>query len=71
MIPFTVLLLRPDYMTSNFGQDTYLTYVFASNVSTAIDRARDEIRAPDQDPLDYHCLFCTTGHHVDLSVELL
>ena len=67
MTPFTVLLLRPDYMTDNFGQDTYLAYVFAPNANTAIDRAREELRAPDQDPLDYHCLFCTTGHHVDLT----
>lgn len=67
MVPFTVLLLRPDYMTDNFGHDTYLTFVFASGAANAIEFARDEIRAQDQDPADFHCLFCTTGHHVDLS----
>ena len=66
MIPFTGWRLPPDYITDNFGQDISLTYVFASNAADAVGRARDEIRAPDQDPLDYHCLFCTTCHNVDL-----
>lgn len=65
--PFTVLLLYPDYMVDNFGQETYLAHVFASDTANAIAYARNEIRAQDQDPSDFYCLFCTTGHHVDIS----
>lgn len=69
MIPFTVLLLRPDYEADEFGQDTYLTYVFADGAQEAVTKAREEVRAQDQDPFDYHCLFCTTGHHLNLDLS--
>lgn len=67
MIPFTVLLLYPDYQADEFGHDTYLARVFAHDAANAIAYARDKVRAQDQDPSDFYCLFCTTEHHVDIS----
>ena len=29
MRPYTVLLLRPDYIAEPYGQDTYMAHVFA------------------------------------------
>jgi hypothetical protein len=37
---YTVLLLYPDYMSNNFGQETYLANVVAHDPNDAIDTAR-------------------------------
>jgi hypothetical protein len=73
---YTVLLLRPDYIASEFGKDTYLAHVVANGVEEAQRlaqlTARDSDRAPDDDPwdnpADYHVLFTALGHLEDLSV---
>lgn len=66
MIPFTVLLLYPDYAADTFGQDTYLAYVHAVDAEEAVTKARDQVRVADQDPFDFHCLFSCIGFHVNL-----
>lgn len=78
---YTVLLLRPDYIASEFGKDTYLAHVVANGVEEAQKLAQakawssdnDDAEAEDRDmsydaPDDYHVLFTTIGHHEDLSV---
>lgn len=59
--PYTVLLLRPDYMTDYYGTDTYLAHVDAPDPQSAVDIAKDE----QDEPEDYVCLFCTDGHCID------
>lgn len=75
---YTVLLLRPDYVANNYGQDTYLAYVDASTVEAAEQAAQVEARMADLppdtrddkdvdgSPMDYHVLFVTEGWLQDL-----
>ena len=72
MKPYTVLLLRPDYIAEPYGQDTYLAHVEAENPANAIEAARIEVWKEDHggaadDSEDYHPLFITEGHHQDMS----
>lgn len=75
---YTVLLLRPDYVASEFGKDTYLAHVVAAG-GVAQAQAFGQIEAwgsdnetdDDADPAnhgDYHVLFVALGHLTDLSV---
>ena len=70
-LEWTILLLRPDYTTDNYGQDTYLTHITAPTSGKALALARKEACGIDNNGPecreDYFCLFCTTGTHADLS----
>lgn len=70
--PYTVLLLRPDYLADPFGQDTFCSFVYGKTAEEAIAAARAEVCESDETdtPEDYHCLFCTYGHVDDLSYRL-
>lgn len=68
--PYTVLLLRPDYMTDNYGQDTYQAWVLAADVATATRAAQEGANASDAagaeelgSPEDYFALAVYEGHH--------
>ena len=71
MRPYTVLLLRPDYLAEPYGQDTYLTHVFADSPDEAVDAAQIEVWNVDQGDDadtswdDYHPLLVLDGHHYD------
>lgn len=75
---YTVLLLRPCDIASDFGTDTYLAHVTALNAQEAMAKGRRDAFESDSDgsdeeddpinPDDYHVLFCTMGHLQDLSV---
>ena len=69
MKPFTVLLLYPDYATSNFGQETYQAWVEARTMQEAKELAQLEAaqheRPPGEEldpPDDYHVLAVYEGH---------
>lgn len=47
MKPYTVLILRPDYVTDDYGQNTYLTHVKAIDVHEARKIAQKEVAASD------------------------
>lgn len=77
---YTVLLLRPDYIASEFGKDTYLAHVVANGVEAAQRVAQDEVILSDNEgcsfeeieeagglPEDYHVLFVAMGHLQDLT----
>lgn len=72
---YTVLLLRPDYVTDDYGQDTYMTNVEATTVKTAVRRARLEVLGvdtpnakPTRDDLqDYFVLFVAEGRITDIN----
>lgn len=42
MIKYTVVLLYPDYMTGNFGQDVFVAHVEALDTDQAISSAQDK-----------------------------
>lgn len=43
---YTVILLFPDYLADNYGEETFLTTVRATNVLEAQMRAQEEAWAP-------------------------
>ena len=65
---YTVLLLRPDYIASDYGQDTYLAWVEADDVAEAQVLAQLEAAEADREkePSDYYTLFVAAGHLNDL-----
>lgn len=70
---YTILLLRPDYVASNFGQDTFQAWVEADTVEAAetyAQRAAYESDRDDDDivgnPADYYVLAVYEGHLSDL-----
>jgi hypothetical protein len=74
MHSYTVILLRPDYITDNYGQDTLLRHVDATGVKEALTKARKEVMKSDgtldQAPQDYFCIALFEGAHPDLNPEM-
>lgn len=72
MKPYTVLLLRPDYIAEPYGQDTYMAHVEAENPVNAIEAAQIEVWKEDHGDdageswTDYNVLLIIEGHHRDL-----
>lgn len=72
---YTVVLLYPEYMTDNYGVDTFMTHVEAQFPADAIVLAREEVanivNPSDDDPIvdtaDLYCIACIEGEHYDLS----
>ena len=73
MKPYTVLLLRPDYIAKPYGQDTYMAHVEAENPANAIETAQIEVWKEDHGDdageswTDYNVLLIIEGHHQDVS----
>jgi len=75
LLPYTVLLLYPDYLASIFGQEIYRDQVYARNAGEAIEFAqRHALKANDvwaaedgADPSDFYPLFTVRGHWEDLA----
>lgn len=70
--PYTVLVLRPDYMAANYGQNTFLAHVRADDPALAQRLARQEAAAADRSEAfseDYYILLTLEGHHYDKRVE--
>jgi hypothetical protein len=66
--PYTVLLLRPDYVANEFGKDTYQAWVTAESVNAAQSAAQLEAFGtdnPDHDPSEE---FSSTGAPEDYAV---
>ena len=66
---YTVVLCRPDYMTSNYGQDIYVAKVRARTHRAALAAAQDEVFNLDRkqgmkpkDPQDYVLCIMFEGH---------
>ena len=68
---YTVLLLRPDYASDTFGQDTYLSHVNATTATGAIGLAQREacVQDDNETPTDYYPLAVFAGHLDDLSED--
>lgn len=71
MKPYTVLLLRPDYIAEPYGQDTYLAHVDANNPDEAVVAAQMQVWNEDHGDDagsswdDYHPLLVLDGHLYD------
>lgn len=68
---FTVLLLYPDYVANNYGEDTYLWLGSGVDVQDAVQQAQREAAVANKCSIttapDFMCLFCTHGHHDNFS----
>ncbi len=76
---YTVILLRPDYMTNNYGQDTWMEAVKAKDPEEAVKLARGECHLADNEgldaddgdfhgsPDDYFVIAVIRGKHDDLN----
>jgi len=66
MKKFTVLLLYPDYIASQYGEETYLSHVLAMDIQAAVKHARKDAfwdNRPDAtDGTDFDVLFVAKGH---------
>ena len=83
MRKFTVLLLRPDTISDDFGHDTYLAHVESGSVVIAQSKAQMEAWVEDNggpndieddapgSPDDYGVLCVFEGHLADLREESL
>lgn len=66
---YSVLLLYPDYLAENYGQDTYYAFVDAETPEIAVRRAQAEavtVNPETQDEGDFFPLLCIEGFHDDL-----
>jgi hypothetical protein len=70
MTKFTVLLLYPDYLADNYGEETYLAFVDADSVAEAEETAQRIVSNANEgsEPEDFLTLFVCTGHKPDLKV---
>ena len=70
---YTVLLLFPDYLASDFGSDTYMSCVEADSPEEALRKVREKACVENQqDPEqaeDFFCLIIVQGRHADLNPE--
>ena len=82
MKKYTVLLLRPDYIADNYGEDTYMDHVNAESVEQAQAAAQKRAAVfdcPEYDAdnetkqeldlvnhKDYAVLMVIEGHHNDI-----
>lgn len=68
MKPYTVLLLYPESIAEQYGEDTYLAHVEADNWDEAVGLAQGQ--ACDEGELelapDFLPLLVIAGHHDDL-----
>lgn len=70
--PYTVLMLYPDYLASQYGEETYLAHVSATDPTLAIKQAQgeafseNELDPGDSDPADFATLAVFPGHLEDL-----
>jgi hypothetical protein len=79
MKTYTVILLRPDHATDNYGQDTFMEHVEAEDPARALAEARRLVLEADSsgdaeidesiDPRDYFCIALIEGQHNDLNPE--
>ena len=65
--PYSVLLLYPDYVSEQYGTETYYAFVEAADPLDAVAVAqREAVSAQDieiDNPTDFAPLLVTQGHH--------
>ena len=69
MKKFTVILLYPDYIEANYGEETFLVYVEADDIDTAKlhgQQMASELSEGTQSPPDFLVLAVFSGHLDDI-----
>lgn len=64
MRKFTVILLYPDYLAENFGQEIYTAHVEAVSPADAVQKAREKAATDEWDDevaSDFYPLFVAYG----------
>lgn len=73
MALYTVILLRPDWATDNYGTDTFMETVEAEDPTKALAEARRLVLVADDNehtnPTDYFCIAVIKGAHNDSNPE--
>lgn len=73
MKPYTVILIRPDYIAENYGEDFYFAHVEAENPTAAVKAAQIEVVREDgydEDHAENYALVAIfEGHHEDVRDE--
>jgi len=68
---FSVLLLYPDYLAENYGQETFYEAVEANTSSEAVLALQKRLGAAHEtNPDDFFCLLCIEGRHSDINPTL-
>jgi hypothetical protein len=63
---YSVLLLLPDDLADNYGQDTYYVQVITVDLATVVElaqRTAAKLHHYEGDPDNYYCLLVLEGHH--------
>ncbi|HJW82452.1 MAG TPA: hypothetical protein VJ396_09430 [Acidiferrobacterales bacterium] len=72
MPKFSVLLLYPDYLANQYGEETFFAHVVADNKAAAIQVAQviaeGGVANDGAKPEDFLPLLVLAGHHDDLGV---
>jgi len=66
MKEYTVILLYPDYIAENHGEETYITYASVKSKASAIKKARKEAARANSDrafPSDFFVIGVIEGRH--------
>lgn len=70
--PYSVLLLYPDYIANNYGQETYFTHIEATRPADAAKFAQCQLALEFDDgggaPDDFFVLLVIEGHHSDVNI---
>lgn len=65
--PYSVLLLYPDGLAENYGEETFYAWVKAADPAEAVQKARQQARRANPGsgvkPEDFALLLCIAGHH--------
>lgn len=75
MSKYTVLMIVPDYIANNYGEETYMTYVQAESVEEAQKEAQIQAQIvmvedidDSDDPKDFLVCFVCEGFVKDIHV---
>lgn len=71
---YTVILLRPDYATNDFGQDTLVVYAEGADPVQAVAKARKDVAKADgldkgNKGADYFVIAVMPGWQADINPE--
>ena len=72
---YTVILIYPDTVADQYGEDFYWAHVSAENPASALTKARaevfyvNELTEDDCDPVAFACVACLEGWHYDQNPE--
>lgn len=65
---FSVLLLYPDYIAENYGQETFYESIEANTSSEAVLALQKRLgEEHETNPDDFLCLLCLKGQHDDIN----